>query len=169
MWWNWKVKKLLFFTSSPVTPLIVYCKVNCFCHLTFNCSPCHLNLWYHITNSMVHGLSWQVDGCSVGQEISHFLWNLGGSLPCSQQPLIGPYFELIESSPHPISLSFILILSPHVYLGHLSGLFHSCFVTKTMYVFLMCATYLTPLILLDLIILIILGEEYKVWNYSLYI
>jgi hypothetical protein len=49
------------------------------------------------------------------------------SLPCSQQPTIGPYPEPDESSPHinAVSLRFILILSSHLRLGLPSGLFPS--------------------------------------------
>jgi hypothetical protein len=53
------------------------------------------------------------------------------------------------------------MLSSHLSLGLPSGLFPSGFPTKILYAFLMCATYPAHLTLRDLIILFILGEEYK--------
>jgi hypothetical protein len=70
---------------------------------------------------------------------------------------------------HSISLRSILILSTH---GIPSGLFPSGFPTNILYAFLVSAiraTCLVHLILLNLIILIMLGEEYKllhICNYS---
>jgi hypothetical protein len=65
---------------------------------------------------------------------------------------------------HLVSLRSILILSTYLRLGLPSGLFPSGFPTNILYEFLFSsirATYPAHLILLDLIILIILGEEYK--------
>jgi hypothetical protein len=93
-----------------------------------------------------------------------------GSSPHSQQPANGPYPEPGESTPHPpqpIYLRSILIPSSHLRLGLPSGLFPSGFHTKTVHTFLpspMRATYPTHLILLDLICLIISGDEYKFWS-----
>jgi hypothetical protein len=64
--------------------------------------------------------------------------------------------------PHPISPRYILILFSYHCLGP-TGLFPSSFFTKILYAFVfspMHVTFRFYLILLDLIILIILGEEF---------
>jgi hypothetical protein len=72
--------------------------------------------------------------------------------------------------PHPISLRSIVILSTHLHLGIPSGHFPFGFPTNILYPFRFFpirATCSAHLILLDLIILIVLGEEYKSWSFSL--
>jgi hypothetical protein len=88
-----------------------------------------------------------------------------GSLLCSQEPSTGPYpGPLIQSIPqHPIALRQILILATHLHLRLPSGLLPSGFPTNIPHAFIspFHATCPTHLILLDLIIEIIQGEEYK--------
>jgi hypothetical protein len=102
--------------------------------------------------------------CSYSGTSQHFV-EPEGSLPCSQEPSTGPYPEPDRSSPyHPICLRSILILSTDLRLGLSSGLFPSGFPTNILYAFLFSpirATCPAHFILLDLIILIMLCEEYN--------
>ncbi|PNF43097.1 hypothetical protein B7P43_G02301, partial [Cryptotermes secundus] len=73
--------------------------------------------------------------------------------------------KAIQSTPpHPISIRSILILSTHLRLGLPSGLLPSLFPTNILYAFLLSpirATCPAHLILLYMIILTMLGEEYS--------
>lgn len=89
------------------------------------------------------------------------------SLLCYEAPT-GLYPEPEQSSTHLISLRSILTLSSHLCLGLSSGPFPSSFPTKMLYTspsLLMLATCLTNLTFLNFI-LIIFGEENKLWSFS---
>jgi hypothetical protein len=72
-------------------------------------------------------------------------------------------------TPNPISKRSILMLSIHLCLGLPSGLFHSGFPTNNLYTFLFSPIRTTcpAHLILNLIILIILEEEYKLCSSSL--
>jgi hypothetical protein len=100
---------------------------------------------------------------SLSRISEHFM-ELEGSLPCSQELPTGwslSRTRSVQSIPfHPISLRSILILSSHLRLRLPSGPFPSDFPANTLYAFLffLHACYMPYL---DLILLIVYGEEYK--------
>jgi hypothetical protein len=95
-----------------------------------------------------------------------------GSSPCSQQPATGPYPDPAESTlqpPQPIYKIYSELF--HLRLGLTSGLFPSGFPTITLYTFLAPLTRdtcLAHLIAIDLIYLMIFGDEQKLRSSSLY-
>jgi hypothetical protein len=48
---------------------------------------------------MKQSASWKTVGHSASQDTSYLLQNPEGSLPCSQEPINGPYPESDENSP----------------------------------------------------------------------
>jgi len=112
-------------------------------------------------NSMEHSPSWEANSCSASQEIPCLLWNLNGHYCVHKSP------SLVSnpSQMNPVhTLRSTLIIS-HVCLSFPSGLFTWGFRTKIFMHFssLPCMLH-AWLILLYLIILIIIGKEYKLWS-----
>ena len=106
-----------------------------------------------LTYFMEQSPSWEANRFWTGQEIPHILWNLKVHEPHPSSPCH-----------HPTFWSSILILSSHLRLRLPSGLFLSGFLTKTLYTPLpspVRAACPAHLILLDLVIRIILSEEYR--------
>jgi hypothetical protein len=84
-----------------------------------------------LTNFMELSPSWEATSCAVTQELSPKNIDPKGSLQCSQESSTCLYLGPDQSYPYyPLPLSFsrpVLILSTHVYLGLLNGLFPSAF------------------------------------------
>ena len=123
--------------------------------------------WYLLTYCMVQSPSGEANWFAASQEIPRsFIIALTSvrhlSLSCAS-PIQSTY-------PHPTSWRSILILSTHLRLGLLSGLFPSGFPTKTLYAPLSLpirATCPAHLIVLDFITRTIFGEEYRSLSSSL--
>jgi hypothetical protein len=101
-------------------------------------------------------------------QLHHVTWY---SPHCNPLPPLDIGASSIHStSSQPTSITATLIISFHLCLGVKSGLFPLAFLTKMLCTFLICPIYSTSpahLILLDLMILPTLGEEYKLWSFSL--
>ena len=117
---------------------------------------------YLLTYSMVQSPSWEANWFAASQEIPRILWNSFMTSFTSARHLSLSWASSIQSMPtNSTSWRSILILSSHLRLGLLSGLFPSVFLTKPPYTPLpIRATFPAHLILLDFITLTIMGEEY---------
>jgi hypothetical protein len=112
--------------------------------------------------------SWEAANFAATQELSSILWHPKIHYRGHKSPPLVPILSQIDPV-HIIhfSLRSTLIPSTHLRLDLPSGLFLSGIPTSILYAFLYSpirATSAAHLILLDLIIL--LGEEYKLWSSS---
>jgi hypothetical protein len=131
---------------------------------------CDVNIPNKLPNFIVLSPFSEGDNCSATQEIH----SINPKIHYHNHRSLPPIPVLSQMNPvhssHPIFLWYILILSSHQHLGLPSGLFHSGFPPKTLYGLIFSPLHVTcpvALVPLDLIILIILGDKYKLWSSSL--
>jgi hypothetical protein len=120
---------------------------------------------YPLPRSLAHGAEpflWSCQMCSYSKISKNFMEPEGSVFTRALHSLLF-WATSIHTIPfHPISRRSILILSTNLRLGLPSGLLPSGYPTNVLYAFLLVrirATCPAYLILLDLIILIILGDE----------
>jgi hypothetical protein len=116
-------------------------------------------------------LLWRLPVVQPLKNFAAFLWNLKSHY-CfhKSHPLVPISCHTTWVHTTPFSLSKIQIFSTYLHLSPRNDLFPSGFHTNKIYVLLFArihTTCLDHLILLDLIILIILGEDYKLRSSSL--
>jgi hypothetical protein len=109
--------------------------------------------------------SWEAANCAATQELPSVLWNPKIYYRVNKSPPLVPILSQIDSTipSHPISLRPVLILSIHLRLALASGLFPSGISINILYAFLFPHSCYMPCPShppWNLIVLIILGEEY---------
>jgi hypothetical protein len=97
------------------------------------CSPIKMSIFYTATNALELSPSSKFNIGSATHIPQHFM-EPKGSLPCSQKPATGLYFEPYESTHtvHPTSPRSTLILSFHLLILLPSVLLPSGFLSKTL-------------------------------------